>query len=42
MNAGQDLSANQELTQRWQGALMNNYGTPRLPSPRARGSSGVP
>ncbi|MDQ0989889.1 acetylornithine transaminase [Streptomyces sp. V3I7] len=23
--------SNQELTERWQGALMNNYGTPRLP-----------
>ncbi len=25
-----DNSSNEELTQRWQGALMNNYGTPRL------------
>lgn len=45
MNAGQDLSAdqqpsaNQELTQRWQGALMNNYGTPRLPLVRGAGST---
>ncbi|GAA3861342.1 acetylornithine transaminase [Streptomyces lacrimifluminis] len=39
MNAGQDPSANQELTQRWQGALMNNYGTPRLPLVRGAGST---
>ncbi|MFF0222357.1 acetylornithine transaminase [Streptomyces sp. NPDC004629] len=25
------MTGNQELTTRWQGALMNNYGTPRLP-----------
>ncbi|WP_210586606.1 acetylornithine transaminase [Streptomyces sp. GESEQ-35] len=25
------MTANQELTARWQGALMDNYGTPRLP-----------
>lgn len=45
MNAGQKLdasqelsadSANQELTARWQGALMNNYGTPACPSSGAR------
>ncbi|MGW0205256.1 acetylornithine transaminase [Streptomyces sp. NPDC003233] len=29
--------SNQELTQRWQGALMNNYGTPRLPLVRGEG-----
>ncbi|MFE1026005.1 acetylornithine transaminase [Streptomyces sp. NPDC058818] len=29
---------NQELTARWQGALMNNYGTPRLPLVRGEGS----
>ncbi|MFD8522000.1 acetylornithine transaminase [Streptomyces capillispiralis] len=28
---------NQELTARWQGALMNNYGTPRLPLVRGEG-----
>ncbi|MFF7355347.1 MULTISPECIES: acetylornithine transaminase [Streptomyces] len=28
---------NQELTERWQGALMNNYGTPRLPLVRGEG-----
>ncbi|ELP61807.1 acetylornithine transaminase [Streptomyces turgidiscabies] len=45
MNAGhelddsQELSANQELTTRWQGALMNNYGTPRLPLVRGAGST---
>ncbi|MFE2510439.1 acetylornithine transaminase [Streptomyces naganishii] len=32
------MTANQELTQRWQGALMNNYGTPRLPLVRGEGS----
>ncbi|MEW2400195.1 acetylornithine transaminase [Streptomyces sp. NPDC046862] len=31
-------SANEELTQRWQGALMNNYGTPRLPLVRGEGT----
>ncbi|MGV9641245.1 acetylornithine transaminase [Streptomyces sp. NPDC003514] len=25
------MTANQEYAQRWQGSLMNNYGTPRLP-----------
>ncbi|MGP3949115.1 acetylornithine transaminase [Streptomyces sp. 7N604] len=29
---------NQELTQRWQGALMDNYGTPRLPLVRGEGA----
>ncbi|MFG3290739.1 acetylornithine transaminase [Streptomyces sp. NPDC048179] len=29
--------SNQELTTRWQGALMNNYGTPRLPLARGEG-----
>ncbi|MCW7941178.1 acetylornithine aminotransferase [Streptomyces hygroscopicus] len=32
------MTANQELTQRWQGALMNNYGTPRLPLVRGAGA----
>ncbi|WP_055492800.1 acetylornithine transaminase [Streptomyces sp. TP-A0356] len=31
-------TGNQELTQRWQGALMNNYGTPRLPLVRGAGT----
>jgi acetylornithine aminotransferase len=31
-------STNTELTQRWQGALMNNYGTPRLPLVRGEGT----
>ncbi|WP_055528245.1 acetylornithine transaminase [Streptomyces graminilatus] len=47
MNAGQEQNAsqsagqggNQELTARWQGALMNNYGTPRLPLVRGAGST---
>ncbi|MFH8801611.1 acetylornithine transaminase [Streptomyces sp. NPDC017936] len=30
--------SNQELTERWQGALMNNYGTPRLPLVRGEGT----
>ncbi|GAA0633500.1 acetylornithine transaminase [Streptomyces thermocarboxydovorans] len=30
--------SNQELTERWQGALMNNYGTPRLPLVRGAGA----
>jgi acetylornithine aminotransferase len=30
--------SNEELTARWQGALMNNYGTPRLPLVRGAGS----
>ena len=29
---------NAELTQRWQGSLMNNYGTPRLPLVRGEGT----
>ncbi|MFJ3823846.1 acetylornithine transaminase [Streptomyces nodosus] len=33
-----DRSANEELTRRWQGALMNNYGTPRLPLVRGAGT----
>jgi acetylornithine aminotransferase len=28
---------NQEITQRWQGSLMENYGTPRLPLVRGEG-----
>ncbi|MCL6734003.1 acetylornithine transaminase [Streptomyces neyagawaensis] len=31
-------ASNAELTQRWQGSLMNNYGTPRLPLVRGEGS----
>ncbi|MGW3025709.1 acetylornithine transaminase [Streptomyces sp. NPDC001221] len=31
-------SANEELTRRWRGALMNNYGTPRLPLVRGAGT----
>ncbi|MCZ9342911.1 aminotransferase class III-fold pyridoxal phosphate-dependent enzyme, partial [Streptomyces sp. TRM76130] len=31
------MTANQDLTARWQGALMNNYGTPRLPLVRGAG-----
>ncbi|MEU7577686.1 acetylornithine transaminase [Streptomyces sp. NPDC041068] len=30
--------SNQELTARWQGALMDNYGTPRLPLVRGAGT----
>ncbi|MGP3980312.1 acetylornithine transaminase [Streptomyces sp. KR80] len=30
---------NQELTRRWQDALMDNYGTPRLPLVRGEGST---
>ncbi|WP_018549089.1 acetylornithine transaminase [Streptomyces sp. LaPpAH-108] len=30
---------NEELTARWQGALMNNYGTPRLPLVRGEGTA---
>ncbi|MBC2866756.1 acetylornithine transaminase [Streptomyces mexicanus] len=36
MNGG---PGNEELTARWQGALMNNYGTPRLPLVRGEGST---
>ncbi|OON82185.1 acetylornithine aminotransferase [Streptomyces tsukubensis] len=32
------MTANEELTQRWQGALMDNYGTPRLPLVRGAGA----
>ncbi|MFF4042254.1 acetylornithine transaminase [Streptomyces sp. NPDC001816] len=31
-------ATNAELTARWQGALMNNYGTPRLPLVRGEGA----
>ncbi|QOV39527.1 acetylornithine transaminase [Streptomyces ferrugineus] len=31
------MTANQEYAQRWQGSLMNNYGTPRLPLVRGAG-----
>ncbi|MFB7505295.1 acetylornithine transaminase [Streptomyces broussonetiae] len=31
------MTGNQELTARWQGALMHNYGTPRLPLVRGAG-----
>ncbi|MET8815645.1 acetylornithine transaminase [Streptomyces sp. NPDC004549] len=30
---------NEDLTARWQGALMNNYGTPRLPLVRGAGTA---
>lgn len=33
------MTGNQELTERWQGALMNNYGTPRLPLVRGAGTT---
>ena len=32
------MTANEELTQRWQGSLMNNYGTPKLPLVRGAGA----
>ncbi|MFI1565912.1 acetylornithine transaminase [Streptomyces sp. NPDC020490] len=32
------MTDNQELTARWQGAFMNNYGTPLLPLVRGEGS----
>ncbi|MEZ7006719.1 acetylornithine transaminase [Streptomyces sp. AD55] len=32
------MTTNEELTARWQGALMNNYGTPRLPLVRGEGA----
>jgi acetylornithine aminotransferase len=32
------MSGNEELTERWQGALMNNYGTPRLPLAKGAGA----
>ncbi|MFD5845107.1 acetylornithine transaminase [Streptomyces chartreusis] len=31
------MTVNQEYAQRWQGSLMNNYGTPRLPLVRGEG-----
>ncbi|MFK4112795.1 acetylornithine transaminase [Streptomyces sp. NPDC002176] len=31
--------SNEDLTARWQGALMNNYGTPRLPLVRGEGTA---
>ncbi|MFF7730215.1 acetylornithine transaminase [Streptomyces sp. NPDC008001] len=31
--------SNEELTRRWQGALMDNYGTPRVPLVRGEGST---
>ncbi|MFD8430930.1 acetylornithine transaminase [Streptomyces coelicoflavus] len=31
-------TGNAELTERWQGTLMNNYGTPRLPLVRGEGA----
>ncbi|MET8951811.1 acetylornithine transaminase [Streptomyces sp. NPDC004393] len=37
-SAGVAHSANHELTRRWRGALMNNYGTPRLPLVRGEGT----
>ncbi|MGW1158317.1 acetylornithine transaminase [Streptomyces sp. NPDC002513] len=37
-SAGDAHSASQELTRRWRGALMNNYGTPRLPLVRGEGT----
>ncbi|MFD0416340.1 acetylornithine transaminase [Streptomyces sp. NPDC127108] len=33
------MTTNQELTRRWQGALMDNYGTPRIPLVRGAGST---
>ncbi|MER5946100.1 acetylornithine transaminase [Streptomyces sp. NPDC001904] len=33
------MSGNEELTSRWQGALMNNYGTPRLPLVKGAGAT---
>ncbi|MBU7599918.1 acetylornithine transaminase [Streptomyces sp. P38-E01] len=33
-----DAGGNRALTARWQGALMNNYGTPRLPLARGEGA----
>ncbi|WP_458242736.1 acetylornithine transaminase [Streptomyces sp. MAI_2237] len=32
------MTANEELTQRWQGSLMDNYGTPLLPLVRGEGT----
>ncbi|MER5639838.1 acetylornithine transaminase [Kitasatospora sp. NPDC002227] len=33
------MTTNQQVTQRWQHALMNNYGTPRLPLARGAGAT---
>ncbi|WP_030560366.1 acetylornithine transaminase [Streptomyces aureocirculatus] len=33
------MTTNQDLTRRWQGALMDNYGTPRIPLVRGAGST---
>ncbi|MFI7385708.1 acetylornithine transaminase [Streptomyces sp. NPDC049813] len=33
-----ETTTNTELTSRWQGALMNNYGTPRLPLVKGAGA----
>ncbi|MFF9048380.1 acetylornithine transaminase [Streptomyces parvulus] len=38
MSTTGDTAGNAELTERWQGTLMNNYGTPRLPLVRGAGS----
>ncbi|EPH45814.1 acetylornithine transaminase [Streptomyces aurantiacus] len=32
------MTSNEDLTRRWQGALMDNYGTPRIPLVRGAGS----
>lgn len=32
------MSGNEQLTGRWQHALMNNYGTPRIPLVRGEGA----
>ncbi|MEV3992321.1 acetylornithine transaminase [Streptomyces sp. NPDC049837] len=32
------MTGNEHLTQRWQGALMDNYGTPRIPLVRGEGA----
>ncbi|RST16423.1 acetylornithine transaminase [Streptomyces sp. WAC05374] len=32
------MTGNEDLTQRWRGALMDNYGTPRLPLVRGEGA----
>ncbi|MEV6316917.1 acetylornithine transaminase [Streptomyces sp. NPDC051776] len=37
--SGTQDSGNQELTRRWRGALMDNYGTPRLPLVGGRGAT---
>ncbi|WP_108989243.1 acetylornithine transaminase [Streptomyces coelicoflavus] len=36
--AAAGAAGNAELTERWQGTLMNNYGTPRLPLVRGEGA----